>query len=104
MKYKVRTVRGKRPYVQVDFEDEKYNLVGEMLLAERGLLNELIRSLDSVLDGGEESGSFAGNAFSVSITRETANITNDINGEETLAPSKELRKLTKVYQKQYVKL
>ena len=48
MKYKVRTIRGRHQYVQVDFEDEKYNLVGEMLMAEKSFLQQIIKMLESV--------------------------------------------------------
>ncbi len=102
MKYKLRTTEGAHPRVLVDFEDNRYDLVGEMLLAERGLLSEMIKSLDCVLKGkASDSESFAGNAFSLYITRETTKITNDINTEETEAPTKALKKLIKVYKKHY---
>lgn len=102
MKYKVKTVRNKRPVVEVVFEDAKYSLAGELLLAERPFLGKLIEQLDSVLHRADTPvGSFSGNAFTVYITPEATKITNDINGEETEAPTKDLWKLTKAYKKQY---
>lgn len=105
MKYKVRTTRGKRPMVEVLFEDEQFTLVGEMLLAERSFLSEMLKAVEGVLDNAEtDAESFSGNAFTMFVTNETTKITNDINGEETEAPTKDLKKLIKVYQKQYGKL
>ena len=104
MKYTFKTTRGKRQLLEVVFADEKYMLIGEMLLAERSFLPQMTEALDSVLKQGEGNGQFAGNAFSLFITKETTKITNDINGEETEASTKELCKLTKRYQKQYAKL
>lgn len=105
MKYKIKTVRGKHPIVEVEFEEERYALIGEMLLAERGLLGELIKVLDKAHKSKEtEAESFSGNAFTVYIYGESAKITNDLNGEETEAPTEALRKLTKAYKKQYDKL
>ncbi len=105
MKYKVRTIRGRHQYVQVDFEDEKYNLVGEMLMAEKSFLQQIIKMLESVTGSDDlDSNSFSGNAFSIYAAKETTKITNDINGEEAEAPTKELKKLAKVYQKQYGKI
>lgn len=105
MKYKLKTSRGKRPVVEVEFEEERYSLLGEMLLAERGLLTELIDVLDEVHKSKEtEVKTFSGNAFTVYIEGENVKITNDINGEETEASAAELRKLTKAYKKHYDKL
>ncbi len=102
MKYKVKTVRGKHPRVEVVFEDETYALAGELMLAERPFLSELIKQLDRVLHNTDApTGNFSGNAFSVYITPETCKITNDINGEEIQAPTKDVWKLTKAYQKQH---
>lgn len=102
MKYKVRTKRGKHPLVEVVFENEDHSLIGEMLLAERPFLDGMIKALEAVLSGGEISAdSFSGNAFTIYITKETARISNDINGLETEAPTADLKKLVKAYKKQY---
>lgn len=100
MKYKVKTIRGKHPRVEVFFEDEKYALAGEMLLSERPFLNDIITALEGVIRSGDAE-SFSGNAFTVYITHETTKITNDVNGEETETVTGDLLKLTKAYQKQY---
>ena len=102
MKYKVKTVRGKHPRVEVVFEDETYALAGELMLAERPFLSELIKQLDRVLHNTDApTGNFSGNAFSVWVTPESTKIANDINGEEIEVPTKDLLKLAKAYQKQY---
>ena len=101
MKGKVKTIRGKHPRVEVVFEKEKYALAGELLLAERPFLGEIIKLLSDVGSGQEAAGNFSGNAFSVWVTPESTKIANDINGEEIEVPTKDLLKLAKAYQKQY---
>lgn len=100
MKYKVKTIRGKHPRVEVFFEDNSYTPVGEMLLAERPFLNEIIKVLEGVIKNGNAE-SFSGNAFTVYTTHETTKITNDLSGEEAETGTGDLLKLTKAYQKQY---
>ena len=105
MKYKIITTRGARPLVEVQFEDKRFSLVGEMLLAERGCLPQMRASLEKVLKSADtENETFAGNAFSLFITKETTKLSNDINGEEAEAPTKELSRLIKVYQRQYARI
>ena len=105
MKYKIHTTHGAHPPVQVAFEEQKYALIGEMLLAERAFLDNIIAALDAVLkDAAVEANSFSGNAFSMFVTAENTKITNDINGEETEAPTKDLKKLAKGYKKQYERI
>ena len=104
MKYQLITTGDRRPIVEVVFEDERYALFGEMLLAERGLLGEWQAALDAVLKHGAEKETFSGNAFSASVTAEVTEITNDISGEGAEAPTRELKQLVKAYRKQYGKL
>lgn len=104
MKYTVRTTRGKHKLVEVEFEDERYELIGEMLLAERPFLNQIIRTLDKALENGETAEAFSGNAFSIEANCETAKITNDINDSKAEAPTNELKKLVKAYKNQYDKI
>ena len=104
MKYKVKTVRGKRPFVEVVFEEERYALAGELLLAERSFLDGIIQTLGSVKDGTEAAATFSGNAFTLSVTPETTKITNDINSREAEAPTGELLWLAVKYKRQYDKI
>ncbi len=104
MKYTVRTTRGRHRLVEVEFEDKRYGLIGEMLLAERPFLNQIISALDKALECGETNEAFAGNAFSIEANSETAIITNDINDSKAEAPTKELKKLVKAYKNQYDKI
>ena len=101
MKYKVRTIRGRHPLVEVVFEEEQYALAGELLLAERPFLGDIIKALESVLLTGAAAETFSGNAFTVYIGSEASRIANDINGGETEVPTKALLKMTKAYKKQY---
>lgn len=100
LKYKIKTTHDRHPIATVEFEDEKYNLAGELLLAERSTLAQLLEALDGVLKTGGAADSFSGNAFTVYITKETTKITNDINGEEAEIATADLRKLTKTYKRQ----
>ena len=105
MKYKIITTRGARPLVEVQFEDKRFSLVGEMLLAERGFLPQMRALLEKVLKSADtENETFAGNAFSLFITGDFSKITNDITGTETEAPTADLKKLVRTYQRHYDKL
>lgn len=105
IKYKIRTVNSRRKFPEVVFEDEKYALIGEMLLAERSFLPQLLEALDSVLKSDDTgNASFAGNAFSLFIAGDYTKITNDITGTETEAPTADLKKLVRTYQRHYDKL
>ena len=105
MKYKIRTVNSRRKFPEVVFEDEKYSLIGEMLLAERAFLTQLLDALDSASkDPDAGNAAFAGNAFSLFIAGDHTKITNDITGTETEAPTADLKKLVRTYQRHYDKL
>jgi hypothetical protein len=105
MKYKFVTTDTPRPLTTVVFEDEKYSLLGEMLVAERGLLSGMLDELDNVLrKKNVQNAEFSGNAFTLYITDATTNITDDISGGETEAHTKELRRLVKAYKKHNDKL
>ena len=99
MKYTVRTTRGKQRLVEVEFKDERYCLIGEMLLAERGLLQNLLDTVNSVLKDGEPCASFAGNAFSAYITPDTVKISNEITVAATELPTADFKKLIKEYKR-----
>ena len=99
IEYKITTTHGKHPVAEVIFKDEKYDPAGEMLLAERSFLPELIEALESVLSGEEKTAEFSGNAFSAYITKETTKLTNDINGDETELPTADFKKLAKIYKR-----
>ena len=102
MKYKIRTAGSRRKFPEVVFEDEKYAPIGEMLLAERPFLPQILEALDSVLKNAEtDNASFAGNAFSLFITGDFTKITNDITGTEAEAPTAELKKLVRTYHRHY---
>ena len=104
IEYKITATHGKHPIAEVRFKEEKYNPAGEMLLAERSFLTELLQALESVLDGKEENAEFSGNAFTAYITKETTKVANDINGEETELPTADFKKLTKTYKRKNDKI
>lgn len=105
MKYKIRTVNSRRKFPEVVFEEERYALIGEMLLAERAFLPQILETLDSVLkDADTDNAAFAGNAFSLFVTGDFTKITNDISGSETEAPTAELKKLVRTYQRHYERI
>ena len=93
MKYKVKTLRGKRALVTVEFEEERFALAGELMLAERPFLRQIIRELENTRANGNH-GSFA----------EQTAIENEVNGASVTVPTDDLLKLAKAYQKQYESL
>ncbi len=100
LKYKIAPAGKKRRLPEVVFEDSYYSLFAELLLAERSFLDKIVEAFES----GEENPSFSGNAFSIFITPENTKVTNDINGEEIEAPTRDLKRITKAYKKQYDKV
>lgn len=104
LKYKITTTHGKHPIAEVKSDDERCVIAGEMLLAERGLLQNLLDAVNSVLKDGKDCESFAGNTFSAFITRDTTKISNDINGADTEIPTTDFKKLIKEYKRKNERL
>ena len=104
LKYKITTTHGKHPIAEVKSDDERCVIAGEMLLAERGLLQNLLDAVNSVLKDGKDCESFAGNAFSAFITRDTTKISNDINGADTEITTTDFKKLIKEYKRKNERL
>ena len=92
MNYEIKITEHKRPLPYVVFEDEKYDLLGEFLLAERSILKEIAALLES-----KESGTLSGNAFTLTVEGKDAVITNDITDKTLSVPTEELRQLTEDY-------
>ena len=63
MNYEIKITEHKRPLPYVVFEDEKYDLLGEFLLAERSFRRDILAVANDDA-GSEESADFSGNAFS----------------------------------------
>ena len=99
LKYKITTTHGKHPIAEVRSEDERCVIAGEMLLAERGLLQNLLDAVNSVLKDGEPCASFAGNAFSAYITPDTTKSSNEITDGGTELPTADIKKLIKEYKR-----
>jgi len=82
MKYEIKITEQKHPVPYVVFEDEKFDLLGEFLLAERSFRREILSATNDVDLGMSESESFTGNAFSLEISKDNCKITNDGDGRE----------------------
>ena len=82
MNYEIKITEHKHPVPYVVFEDEKYDLLGEFLLAERSFRREILSLTNEVDLGSSESESFSGNAFTLEINKDTCKITNDSDGRE----------------------
>lgn len=82
MKYEIKITEQKHPIPYVVFEDEKFDLLGEFLLAERSFRREILSATNDVDLGMSESESFTGNAFSLEISKDNCKITNDGDGRE----------------------
>ena len=76
MNYEIKITEHKHPVPYVVFEDEKYDLLGEFLLAERSFRREILSLTNEVDLGSSESETFTGNAFTLEITTDTCKITN----------------------------
>ena len=91
MNYEIKITEHKRPLPYVVFEDEKYDLLGEFLLAERSFRRDILAAANDVDPGSAESADFSGNAFSLEINRDTCRITNDLDGRELELPTSEVK-------------
>ena len=80
MKYQIKISEHQHPVPYVVFEDESYGLLGEFLLAERSFRREILSVSNDVDLGLSESESLTGNAFTLTVGRDTCTITNDSDG------------------------
>ena len=91
MNYEIKITEQKHPIPYVVFEDEKYDLLGEFLLAERSFRRELLSVTNDVDLGLSESESFTGNAFTLELTKDTCKITNLNDDRELEVSTKEFK-------------
>lgn len=78
MQYTIQ-LTSKEPIVPVAvFENEQYALLGEFLLAERGLHKHFLAKLNELTLSPEATVEESGNAFTMTANAETAVFTNDI--------------------------
>ena len=93
MKYEIKITEHKHPVPYVVFEEDKNDLLGEFLLAERSFRRELLSLTNDVDLGMSEAESFTGNAFTLELTKDTCKITNDSDSRELEVPTKEFKAL-----------
>ena len=82
MNYKIKITEHKHPVPYVVFEDKKYDLLGEFLLAERSFRRDILSITNDVDFGMSETESFTGNAFTLEINKDICKITNDNDNRE----------------------
>ena len=82
MNYKIKMTERKHPVPYVVFEDKKYDLLGEFLLAERSFRRDILSITNDVDFGMSETESFTGNAFTLEINKDICKITNDSDNRE----------------------
>lgn len=97
MNYEIKITEHKHPVPYVAFEDEKYDLLGEFLLAERSFRREILSITNDVDLGMSESESFTGNAFTLEINKDTCKITNDNDGRELEVAAKDFKTILLEY-------
>ena len=97
IKYEIKLTQNQRPVPVVIFEDEKYSLLNEFLLAERSFRREILSSVNNVDLGMTESESFSGNAFTLDIDSENCEIISDMDGRELEVPTVEFKKILLEY-------
>ncbi len=93
MNYEIKVTEHKRPVPYVVFEDEKYDLLGEFLLAERSFRREILSLTNNVDLDFSESESFNGNAFTLALTKDTCRITNVSDDRELEVSTGEFKAL-----------
>ena len=91
MNYEIKISEHKHPVPYVAFEDKAYDLLGEFLLAERSFRREILSVTNDVDLGISEKESFAGNAFTLELTKDTCKITCDSDNRELEVGTKDFK-------------
>ncbi len=95
MKYSIK-ISGKRKKIPVViFEDKKYDLIGEFLLAERSTLKYFLDALENADKDSETE--ISGNAFTLTADKEKTTVTCDITDQSVAADTSELKALINDY-------
>ncbi len=97
IKYEIKLTQNQRPVPVVIFEDEKYSLLNEFLLAERSFRREVLSAVNNVDLGIAESENFSGNAFTLVIDGGNCKIINDTDDRELEVPIVEFKKILLEY-------
>lgn len=82
MDFEIKITEHKHPVPYVVFEDEKYDLLGEFLLAERSFRREILSIANDVDLGMSGSESFTGNAFTLEMNKDNCKIINNLDDRE----------------------
>lgn len=95
MKYSIKISEGRKRFPVVNFEDEKYELIGEFLLAERGMLKYFLGALEKTDTESETEES--GNAFTLTADKEMTTVTCDITDQSVEVDTSQLKTLINDY-------
>ena len=91
--------KGRKTIPAVVFEDSAYDLAGEFLLAERGLLSRFSELLHD-----ENDGELSGNAFTLEKRGEGCVLHNDMTERKLELPAADLAELTDSYRAEVKRL
>lgn len=92
MNYSFRLKEGRKTIPLVVFEDSRYALAGEFLLAERSFL----KAITALLQSGE-SGELSGNVFTLTVSGDESTVYNEETDSTLTLPTEELSQLTADY-------
>ena len=84
IKYKIKYIEGDHPLAAVEFEDEKYKMLGEFMLAERSFRRDILGIVNEVDLGLSYKEYFSGNVYTLMVTPESCVLTNNLDDD---APS-----------------
>ena len=105
LKYEIKIEGKNNPLPVVTFEDERFELAATFLLAEaRNFGSAIVDALEEVTSGKKQTGSFAGNVFSLEITPGMTTICDDISGKECAIETAALQEVVEEYVAAYEKL
>lgn len=91
MNYEIKITEHNHPVPYVVFEDQKYDLLGEFLLAERSFRREILSLTNDVDLWSSDSESFTGNAFTLELTEDTCKITSLNDDRELVVATKDFK-------------
>ena len=94
------TVSGEKKKLPImEFSDKQYDLIGEMLLAERSFLSKIKKFLNN-----DNEAEFSGNVFCISKNDSLIHIENEVNDCEISVTQDEFSNLLNAYYSEYKKL
>ncbi len=97
MNYTIELSGGKNKFPVVRFDDERYELISEFLIAERGLIGQFLKVLEEIEESNDTQTELSGNAFTVTADNNRSLIRCDIDDRTAESDTSELISVMTAY-------